>query len=231
MQHLRDVARKLEMALCFGYAERVGEDGMKDYEGPVYNSAICIDSDGSIAGHYRKSHLWHSEERRRFSEGHELIDPPFTLRGHPAHRFVMLICYDIEYPEAARLAALKGSTVLLVMSGHGGHRLHRPHPHLRRSHQGTGGQPRRAAHGALHHLGFISLSPCPSCALRCGRTMCGCCTPTCRGVGRKIRTIRRPRLRRQVPRTVRHLRPGWDGDRAGDLHTLPPGGRPQAAPV
>jgi predicted amidohydrolase len=40
----------------------------------------------------------------------------FRLCGHPVHRFGMLICYDIEFCEPARLLALHGATVLLVLT-------------------------------------------------------------------------------------------------------------------
>jgi hypothetical protein len=115
MKRLQDMAQTLDMALCFGYAEREGDDGDRQYSGDVFNSAVCIDSDGSIAGQYRKSHLWQSEERRRFTPGHELC-APFSIRGHPAHKFSIVVCYDVEYPEPARLATLKGTSVLLVLS-------------------------------------------------------------------------------------------------------------------
>ena len=125
MQRLQDVARSLQLALCFGYAERAGPE---DHSGPlpihyegecVYNSAICLDSDGSIVGHYRKTHLWQSEEKRRFVPGpsDELQQQPlFALSGHPAHRFALLICYDLEFPEPCRVLAVRGATVVLALT-------------------------------------------------------------------------------------------------------------------
>ena len=119
IHRLQAIARSLSIAICCGYAER-GGDGVEpdssEYSGPMYNSAACIDADGSIAGHYRKTHLWQTLERAMFTAGADDDMQTFRLCGHPAHRFGLLICYDIEFCEPARLLALHGATVLLVLT-------------------------------------------------------------------------------------------------------------------
>src|SRR5215204_2537294 len=50
---LAAAAAELETAVVLGFAERA--------ERGVGNSAVCIDTDGSVAGVYRKTHLFASE--------------------------------------------------------------------------------------------------------------------------------------------------------------------------
>ncbi len=95
-------AREAGTAVVLGFAERV-PDG-------VANSVACIDTDGSIAGVYRKTQLF-GAEAEAFVAGEELL--VVELAGH---RVAPLICFDIEFPEPARQATLAGAELLVTAS-------------------------------------------------------------------------------------------------------------------
>ncbi|MGE5702659.1 MAG: carbon-nitrogen hydrolase family protein [Clostridia bacterium] len=75
-----------------------------------YNAAVLIDKQGKTVGTYRKIHLFEYEQSR-FSHGREL--PVFDL---PEVRMGIMISHDMEYPEVARILALNGAQLLVVLS-------------------------------------------------------------------------------------------------------------------
>ena len=80
----------------------------KRTEGIYHNSAIVIDADGSIAGHYRKMHIPDDPcffEKFYFTPGDNGFKSFPTRYG----RVGVLICWDQWFPEAARLTALPGA--------------------------------------------------------------------------------------------------------------------------
>jgi predicted amidohydrolase len=82
----------------------------------VYDSAIWIDAAGNLAAIYRKLHLYDAfdfRESDKFAAGAELT-PPVTLENG---RYGMMICYDLRFPEIARMLALSGANILLAPSG------------------------------------------------------------------------------------------------------------------
>ncbi len=88
-----------DCSIVFGFAERCGDS--------FYNSAALINPDGSNAL-YRKVHLF-DREKLFFTPGNE----PFSV--HTAKlgvRVGMMICYDWQFPEAARSLALQGSQII-----------------------------------------------------------------------------------------------------------------------
>jgi len=85
-----------------------------------HNSALLVDADGSLKGIYRKMHIPDDPafyEKYYFAPG-DLGFRAFDLR---AGRVGTLICWDQWYPEAARLTALQGATVLLYPTAIGWH--------------------------------------------------------------------------------------------------------------
>ncbi|MBI5562400.1 MAG: acyltransferase [Deltaproteobacteria bacterium] len=81
--------------------------------GEYFNTAFVIDADGSIAGKYRKMHvpaipLW--EEKTYFAPGN-LGFPVFETR---AARIGVQICWDVFFPEGARILALKGAELIIA---------------------------------------------------------------------------------------------------------------------
>lgn len=100
-QALAGLARAHGIALALGYAERAGN--------AVYNSAMLIDAAGRPLLNHRKLHLWGEGERAVFEAGDRL-----SVARLGALTVGLLICYDIEFPEAARRLALSGADLLLV---------------------------------------------------------------------------------------------------------------------
>jgi N-carbamoylputrescine amidase len=80
--------------------------------GIYHNTAVVFDSDGRVAGKYRKMHIPDDPgfyEKFYFTPGDLGFEPIDTSVG----RLGVLICWDQWYPEAARLMALKGAEILI----------------------------------------------------------------------------------------------------------------------
>jgi N-carbamoylputrescine amidase len=80
--------------------------------GLYHNTAVVLDSDGSIAGKYRKMHIPDDPgyyEKFYFTPGDLGFEPIQTSLG----KLGVLVCWDQWYPEAARLMTLAGADLLL----------------------------------------------------------------------------------------------------------------------
>ena len=80
--------------------------------GLYHNTAVVFDTDGSIAGKYRKMHIPDDPayyEKFYFTPGDLGFEPIQTSLG----KLGVLVCWDQWYPEAARLMALKGAEMLI----------------------------------------------------------------------------------------------------------------------
>ena len=80
--------------------------------GLYHNTAVVIESDGTIAGKYRKMHIPDDPayyEKFYFTPGDLGFKPIDTSVG----RLGILVCWDQWYPEAARLMALQGAEILI----------------------------------------------------------------------------------------------------------------------
>jgi len=84
----------------------------KRTEGLYHNTAVVFESDGSIAGKYRKMHIPDDPgfyEKFYFTPGDLGFEPIQTSVG----KLGVLICWDQWFSEAARLMALKGAEILI----------------------------------------------------------------------------------------------------------------------
>lgn len=80
--------------------------------GLYHNTAVVFESDGSIAGKYRKMHIPDDPgfyEKFYFTPGDLGFNPIKTSVG----KLGVLVCWDQWYPEAARIMALKGAEILI----------------------------------------------------------------------------------------------------------------------
>lgn len=80
--------------------------------GLYHNTAVVIESDGTIAGKYRKMHIPDDPayyEKFYFTPGDLGFHPIQTSVG----KLGVLVCWDQWYPEAARLMALQGAEILI----------------------------------------------------------------------------------------------------------------------
>lgn len=80
--------------------------------GIYHNTAVVFDTDGSIAGQYRKMHIPDDPgfyEKFYFTPGDQGFTPISTSLG----KLGVLICWDQWFPEAARLMAMAGAEILI----------------------------------------------------------------------------------------------------------------------
>lgn len=80
--------------------------------GLYHNTAVVLETDGSIVGKYRKMHIPDDPgyyEKFYFTPGDLGFNPIQTSVG----RLGVLVCWDQWFPEAARLMALAGADMLL----------------------------------------------------------------------------------------------------------------------
>jgi 5-aminopentanamidase len=93
------LAGEHRLVIVGGFCER-GADGR------LYNSAALVDASGTLAV-YRKTHLW-DKEKLVFTPG----DAPPPVVETAIGRIGVMICYDLEFPEWVRLAALNGADLI-----------------------------------------------------------------------------------------------------------------------
>ena len=80
--------------------------------GLYHNTAVVFETDGSIAGKYRKMHIPADPayyEKFYFTPGDLGFNPIHTSLG----KLGVLVCWDQWYPEAARMMALAGAEILI----------------------------------------------------------------------------------------------------------------------
>jgi len=98
---LGKVARENNIYIVAGILER---------EGPVvYNTALLIDKGGNLAGKYRKVSVPREEYDGGVTPGNAI--PVFETEFG---RIGMMICWDSQFPEVARMLAWKGAEVIFV---------------------------------------------------------------------------------------------------------------------
>lgn len=95
-----ELAATLGVLIVGGFPERAGD--------AVYNSAAVVGPSG-VLGFYRKAHLWDTEHAV-FDLGDDVPLVVDTDLG----RIGVMICYDVEFPEWVRAAALAGADLLCV---------------------------------------------------------------------------------------------------------------------
>jgi predicted amidohydrolase len=100
-EFLGALARRLRVWIVAGIYERAGAR--------IYNTAVLVSRDGSLAGRYRKMALPDEEIEGGITPGGET--PVFAT---DFGRVGLLICWDSSYPEVARALAERGAEVLFL---------------------------------------------------------------------------------------------------------------------
>ena len=98
----------------------VGSLFEKRAPGVYHNTAVVFDADGALLGLYRKMHIPDDPlyyEKFYFTPG----DLGFKAFDTRFGRIAPLVCWDQWYPEAARLASLRGAQVLIYPTAIGWH--------------------------------------------------------------------------------------------------------------
>jgi N-carbamoylputrescine amidase len=113
VRQFQAAAAKLKVAVVVPVFERRAA-------GVYHNSAVHIDADGNTLGTYRKMHIPDDPayyEKYYFAPG----DLGFKAFDTQYGRVGTLICWDQWYPEAARLTALRGASVIFYPTAIGWH--------------------------------------------------------------------------------------------------------------
>lgn len=114
------IARRHGIAIAYGHPERASGTAVSG----IANAATLVGPDGVVRGHHRKAHLFGDLDRELFTPS---AGPPaaFDVDADPGPgpgpdldpggvRAGMLICYDVEFPEAVRRLAVDGARLVLV---------------------------------------------------------------------------------------------------------------------
>ncbi|NOX38956.1 MAG: carbon-nitrogen hydrolase family protein [Alphaproteobacteria bacterium] len=100
-ERVGEIASLHEIAIVFGYPEVA--------DGALFNACAFIQPNGKMLSHHRKNHVPPGFEAEYFSP-----DSHVRVFDYAGWRMALLIGYDIEFPEAARQAALQGAEFLIV---------------------------------------------------------------------------------------------------------------------
>lgn len=98
------LARELNVVLIVPICE-------KTKNGACFNAAVVFNENGAMLGAYRKHHIPHDPgfyEKTYFRAGNE----GYRIFKTRHATFAVLICYDQWFPEAARMARLKGAEII-----------------------------------------------------------------------------------------------------------------------
>ena len=102
IEKLSILARDHRMAIAGTLPELEGDR--------VFNTMVFIDADGKIKGKYRKLHLFRlTGEHLYYTAGSDIVTIDSTLG-----RIGLMTCYDLRFPELARVLFLKGAQLIVV---------------------------------------------------------------------------------------------------------------------
>jgi N-carbamoylputrescine amidase len=106
---MRGIAKKHGIVIIAPIFEK-GTDGDDD---KFFNTAFVLGTKGEVIGKYRKVHipqipLW--EERSYFTPG----DQGFPVFDTPFGKIGVELCWDIFFPECARIMALNGASIIFA---------------------------------------------------------------------------------------------------------------------
>jgi predicted amidohydrolase len=100
LQRVGALAHELNVHILLGFAERRGDE--------MYNSAVLFDPSGKQVAHYSKTHSGGA------GEPYNRSGDVFPVFETDLARIGILICFDRQNPEPARILALKGAEILLI---------------------------------------------------------------------------------------------------------------------
>lgn len=88
----------------------VGGAFYEQIKGRTYLNSPVIRGDGEIVGRQSKVHLFHFEKK--------IARPGNDYKIFPAGNFKIgvLVCYDVDFPEASRILSLRGADILMCPS-------------------------------------------------------------------------------------------------------------------
>jgi predicted amidohydrolase len=105
LRYVAELAGLHHIAVLMGCAE-LSPNGRQ-----AFDAVFVVDPKGQLSGSYRKIHLFH-DETGWFVPGDQPLIIDFGIG-----RVGLLICYDLEFPEAVRELALHGAQWVAVCTG------------------------------------------------------------------------------------------------------------------
>jgi deaminated glutathione amidase len=120
---LGEEARKKRMHVVVGIFEK------SSMEGKVYNTVVMIGPDGKVISTHRKLQLFDSFGYKESSK----YEPSSMLEGvfrTPLATMGMMTCYELRFPEIARILALQGAELILVPTAWLAGRMKEEHLHV-----------------------------------------------------------------------------------------------------
>ena len=129
VKHFKEVARELNVVLPISFYERD--------ENVFFNTVAVIDTDGSVLGIYRKTHIpddHYYQEKFYFTPG----DTGFKVWDTKYGKIGVGICWDQWFPETARCMTVMGAEILFYPTAIGSEPILEVDsmPHWRRCMQG-----------------------------------------------------------------------------------------------
>lgn len=82
----------------------------------AYNTTVFIDRNGRVIQTYRKTHLYDAFKYRE-SDTVAPGDQPLQVVRTEFGRIGLMVCYELRFPEIARLLALQGAELIIMPSG------------------------------------------------------------------------------------------------------------------
>lgn len=109
LERVAEIAVRHGIAILAGGPERL--DAHAESETPaIANSAWFINEHGEVLARHRKLQLFGDVDRTYFVAG----TAPVTMVNYRGVNIAILICFDVEYPEAVRAAAFAGADLMAV---------------------------------------------------------------------------------------------------------------------
>ena len=106
------IAKSHKMAIICPYPEKATVNDKTRY----YDAIAIFSAEGLLLKNYRKTHLWGPDEKKIWSAGYERTEEgeaytTFSINDFPV---AVLNCYEAEFPELARILALKGAKLIVI---------------------------------------------------------------------------------------------------------------------
>jgi len=107
LSDLQEIARRKKKWIVCGMEDR-------DTSAEKYKHAVIVNLEGEIVGRHRKTSLTYDELSKGFSHGDTIqaVEMDFGMVG-------VAICYEIHFPEVARIYALQGAKIIFNPIGTG----------------------------------------------------------------------------------------------------------------
>ncbi len=96
------LAQQFDTAFCYGYPQ--------DSDDKIYNAAALVGADGQLLANHRKQ----LNSPGSFEEDYFTPGNGTTMLHYGGVNIAVLICYEVEFPESVRAAAIAGADLVVV---------------------------------------------------------------------------------------------------------------------